>query len=235
MRKQENWPDKKSNNLIPSMPTLCQYQGPHPWWIYHITHHNTLFQGQPTPPAEWQIMRQVVVGRRGLLFRRCSRVAQAFSMMLWSGLFGGQSITEMFLSASHFFVSRAVCLGSLSCWKRTSLTWEIIVLESTKKSFIKYPAVLDSIHGAFHQNQPSKAQTRHASPDHHPPPPMLQPGGSTLCTSSASPGPPTTPLHSIWPKEVEFGLIWVEHGIPFFCSPFCMRLCPCPSLSNWAS
>ncbi len=78
--------------------------------------------------------------------------------------------SDVFVS-EPLFCKPSCVLGVIVLLKKDIIDSEIIVLEGTEKSFIKYLAVLDSIHGVFHQNQPCKAQTCHASPDHHPPTP----------------------------------------------------------------
>ncbi len=134
---------------------------------------------------------------------------QRFSMGLRSGDWLGTP--GPWNATSHSFVARAVCLGSLSCWK-------------TQPRFISMPLMME---GGFHSkshdtwphssflytDQSSWSLCRKTAPKHDVSTPMLHSRYGVLWMQLSILSPPNT-TSLVFTKKLYFGFIWPYDILP---------------------
>ncbi len=116
---------------------------------------------------------------------------QRFSMGLRSGDWLGHSRTLKCFLRSHSFVARAVCLGSLSCWK----TQPRIIFNALcwwKEVFTQNLTIHGPIHSFLYTDQSSWSLCRKTAPKHDVSTPMLHSRYGVLWMQLSILSPPNT-------------------------------------------
>ncbi len=131
---------------------------------------------------------------------------QRFSMGLRSGDWLGHSRTLKCFLRSHSFVARAVCLGSLSCWK-TQPRFIFNALADGRRFSHKISLIHGPIHSFLYTDQSSWSLCRKTAPKHDVSTPMLHSRYGVLWMQLSILSPPNT-TSWVFTKKFYFGFIW---------------------------
>ncbi len=125
-----------------------------------------------------------------------------------SGDWLGHSRTLMCFFLSHYFVTLAVCFGSLSCWNTIHDPFSMPWLDS-----MPWPWWYGPVHRPFDAVQLFCPLSRKTPPKHNVSTSMFDGGDGVLGVIGSIPPPPNT---ASWvdAKELDFGLIWPQHFHP---------------------
>ncbi len=134
---------------------------------------------------------------------------QRFSMGLRSGDWLGHSRTLKCFLRSHSFVARAVCLGSLSCWK-TQPRFIFNALADGRRFSLK---ISRYIHSFLYTDQSSWSLCRKTAPKHDVSTPMLHSRYGVLWMQLSILSPPNT-TSWVFTKKFYFGFIWPYDILP---------------------
>ncbi len=150
------------------------------------------------------------ISSRAVMFWGCRWATQTFnslqrfSMGLRSGDWLGHSRTLKCFLRSHSFVARAVCLGSLSCWK----TQPRFIFNFTQNLTIHGP-----IHSFLYTDQSSWSLCKKTAPKHDVSTPMLHSRYGVLWMQLSILSPPNT-TSWVFTKKLYFGFIWPYDILP---------------------
>ncbi len=136
---------------------------------------------------------------------------QRFSMGLRSGDWLGHSRTLKCFLRSHSFVARAVCLGSLSCWK-TQSRFIFNALADGRRFSLKISRYM-AIHSFLYTDQSSWSLCRKTAPKHDVSTPMLHSRYGVLWMQLSILSPPNT-TSWVFTKKFYFGFIWPYDILP---------------------
>ncbi len=137
---------------------------------------------------------------------------QRFSMGLRSGDWLGHSRTLKCFLRSHSFVARAVCLGSLSCWK-TQPRFIFNALADGRRFSLKISRYMAPIHSFLYTDQSSWSLCRKTAPKHDVSTPMLHSRYGVLWMQLSILSPPNT-TSWVFTKKFYFGFIWPYDILP---------------------
>ncbi len=137
---------------------------------------------------------------------------QRFSMGLRSGDWLGHSRTLKCFLRRHSFVARAVCLGSLSCWK-TQPRFIFNALADGSKVFTQNLTIHGPIHSFLYTDQSSWSLCRKTAPKHDVSTPMLHSRYGLLWMQLSILSPPNT-TSWVFTKKFYFGFIWPYDILP---------------------
>ncbi len=150
------------------------------------------------------------ISSRAVMFWGCRWATQTFnslqrfSMGLRSGDWLGHSRTLKFFLRSHSFVARAVCLGSLSCWK----TQPRFIFNTLADGAITQNLTIHGpIHSFLYTDQSSWSLCRKTAPKHDVSTPMLHSRYGVLWMQLSILSPPNT-TSWVFTKKFYFGFIW---------------------------